>query len=164
MTLIYYVIIVAAVVVVTLTVGAASLAVRKLQNDVVGSSVEGTSSDGASDTQINFEIPGTDPLRDLSRLHEIGNSSTLPDEAKSVLMNAVWYRCENPKCNYTQYLDVYQIKSRENGGSNALENLVVLCPECRNIADGGQIDDDVLRSWIQGRIERFKFVLDWPYK
>ncbi|MDO8578936.1 MAG: HNH endonuclease signature motif containing protein [Dehalococcoidales bacterium] len=162
MTLIDYAIIAAAMVIVTLVVGAASMAVRKLQN--AGRPTGETPSGGASDPQINIEIQGTDPLRDLSRLPELGNSSTLPDEAKSALMNAVWYRCENPKCNYTQFLDVYQIASLEKGGSNALENLVVLCPECRNIAESGQIDDDILRSWIQGRLERFKFALDWPYK
>ena len=164
MTLIYYAIIAAAMVLVTLLVGAASLAVRRLQNVASVPSGEGSHSTGESGTEFNIEIPGSDPLRGLSRLPDIGNSSTLPDEAKSVLMNAVWYRCENPKCNYTQYLDVYQITPIEKGGSNALENLVVLCPECRNSAHSGETGDDVLHSWIQGRVERFKFVVDWPYK
>ena len=164
MTLIYYVIIAAAVVVVILAIGMASLFVRKLQDAVAESPIEGVSPDGVSDPQFDLDIPGSDPRREMARLPEPDNSSTLPDEAKSVLMNAVWYRCENPKCNYTQFLDVYQIMPREKGGSNALENLVVLCPECRNTAHSGQIDEDVLRSWIQTRVERFKFVLDWPYK
>jgi 5-methylcytosine-specific restriction endonuclease McrA len=164
MTLIYYAIIVAAIVVVTLAVGVASLPVRKLQSDATGRSVEEAPSGKEADRQIHTESPESAPLIDLSRLPALGPSSALPDEAKSVLMNAVWYRCENPKCNYTQYLDVYQITPREKGGSYALENLVVLCPECRNAAFSGQIDDDILRSWIQGRVERFKFVVDWPYK
>ncbi len=164
MTLIDYGIIAAAMVIVTLAVGVASAAVRKLQKAVIERPIGEEPSGGVSDPQINTEIPGSDPLRELARLPEPGNSSTLPDEAKSILMNAVWYRCENPKCNFTQFLDVYQIASLEKGGSNALENLVVLCPECRNIAHAGQIDDDVLRSWIKGRMERFKFAVDWPYK
>ncbi len=164
MTLIYYTIIIAAMVIVTLTVGVASFAVRKLQIPAAGRPIGEESSSGASNAPVNIEIPGADPLRELAKLPALDNSSNLPEEAKSVLMNAVWYRCENPKCNYTQYLDVYQIVSLEKGGSNVLENLVVLCPECRNLAHSGQIDDDVLHSWIKGRVERFKFVVDWPYK
>ena len=165
MILIDYAIIAAAMVIVTVVVGVASIAVRKLQNTGGSRPVESGPSAGSSEPQLNIEIPGADALLDMSRrLPEPGNTTTLPDEAKSVLMNAVWYRCENPKCNYTQFLDVYQILSREKGGSNALENLVVLCPECRDIVHSGQIDDKVLHSWIKGRMERFKFAVDWPYK
>lgn len=163
MTLIDYAVIAAAIVIVTLAVGVASMAVRKLQNTAGLCSIEGESSTGSSGPQTRVEIPRPDPLQ-LYQLPDPGNSTALPDEAKSVLMNAVWYRCENPKCNYTQFLDVYQIVSREKGGSNALENLIVLCPECRNIAHSGEIDIDVLHSWIKGRVERFKFAIDWPYK
>lgn len=92
------------------------------------------------------------------------DSSVLPEEAKSLLMNAVWYRCENPRCNYTQFLDIYHIVSETEGGSNSLDNLIVLCPICRFNAGCGEITTDHLRSWVKERVERFKFVLDWPYK
>ncbi len=165
MTLIDYAIMAVALVVVTLAAGAASLIVRKLPGGL-SERPTGTAASLVNDSepQLHIETPGTDPLRELTKLPDAGNSSTLPDDAKSVLMNAVWYRCENPECNYTQFLDVYQIVAREKGGSNALDNLVVLCPECRTTADTGQIDKDLLRSWIKGRVERFRFALDWPYK
>lgn len=95
---------------------------------------------------------------------EVSESSTLPEEAKSLLMNAVWYRCENHKCNFTRFLDVYHIVPEEKEGSNTLDNLVVLCPTCRTAAKNGETDVDELRSWVKGRVERFKFALDWPYK
>ncbi len=164
MTLFDYAIMAIAIVVVTLAAGVSSLFTRKLPGGTVGRPAVDTSAVDVAVPQIHIDIPGADPMRELTRLPALGDSSALPDEAKSVLMNAVWYRCENPECNYTQFLDVYQIVSKEKGGSNSLENLVVLCPECRMTAHAGQIDDDMLRSWIQGRVERFRFALDWPYK
>ena len=164
MTLIYYTIIIAAMVIVTLTVGVASFAVRKLQIPAAGRPIGEESSSGASNAPVNIEIPGADPLRELAKLPALDNSSNLPEEAKSVLMNAVWYRCENPKCNYTQFVEVYHIVPKEKGGTNSLDNLVVLCPECRFAAYSSDLPEDELRSWVKGRVERFKFTLDWPYK
>lgn len=112
----------------------------------------------------SVEIPGTNPLPELTKMPEAIDPSTLPEEAKGILMNAVWYRCENPKCNYTQFLEVYHIVPKEKGGTNALDNLVVLCPECRFAAYSSDLPEDELHSWVKGRVERFKFTLDWPYK
>ncbi len=112
----------------------------------------------------SVEIPGTNPLPELTKMPEAVDPSTLPEEAKGILMNAVWYRCENPKCNYTQFLEVYNIVPKERGGNNALDNLVVLCPQCRLAAQRSDLDQDELRNWVKGRVERFKFTLDWPYK
>ena len=162
MTVIDYGIMLAAVVVVALLSGASSLLFRNLQNRGAGNVVPPEPVSGKDEPQIHIEIP--DPVAEMAKLPEPGDSSTLPAEAKSVLMNAVWYRCENPRCNYTQFLDVYHIVSAEKGGSNALDNLVVLCPECRTNAGAGVIEKDMLRSWTKGRIERFKFTIDWPYR
>lgn len=111
-----------------------------------------------------IEIPGTNPMKELTILPEVTASSTLPEEAKSTLMNAVWYRCENPKCNYTQFLEVYHILPQTEGGTNSLDNLVVLCPQCRFAAYSAELTEDELRSWVKERVERFKFAIDWPYK
>ncbi len=94
-------------------------------------------------------------------VHEI---SSLPDSARNKLMNAVWYRCENPRCNYTHFLDVHHIVSEVEGGSNRLDNLIVLCPACHAAADSHKTSERKLRSWILDRQERFKEELDWPYK
>lgn len=112
----------------------------------------------------SIEIPGTNPMQELTKMPQAVDPSTLPEEAKSILMNAVWYRCENPKCNYTQFLEVYHILPEEKGGTNSLDNLVVLCPECRFAAHSAELSEDKLRSWVKERVERFKFTIDWPYK
>lgn len=127
---------------------------------------EGTESpEGTKEaTEPVIEIPGTNPIKELTTLPMVAASSTLPEEAKSILMNAVWYRCENPKCNYTQFLEVYHIVPKEKGGTNTLDNLVVLCPQCRFAAYSAEITEDGLRTWVKERVERFKFALDWPYK
>src|SRR5450759_426176 len=51
-----------------------------------------------------IEIPGSNPMRELTKLPRVAAYSNLPEEATNMLMNAVWYRCENPKCNFTQFL------------------------------------------------------------
>ncbi len=90
--------------------------------------------------------------------------SSLPENAKNKLMNAVWYRCENPNCNYTQFLDIHHILSEVEGGTNKPENLIVLCSKCHAAAVNGEISVEELQSWIQDRTERFKTDLDGPYK
>jgi len=90
--------------------------------------------------------------------------SSLPENAKNKLLNAVWYRCENPNCNYTQFLDVHHILSEVEGGTNRPDNLIVLCSRCHAAALNGEISVEELKSWIQERTERFKTDLDWPYK
>lgn len=92
----------------------------------------------------------------------VSDISSLPESAKWDLMNAVWYRCENPYCNYTQFLDVHHIVSEVEGGSNALSNLIVLCPRCHAAAHNNEIPLAVLRAWVEKRGE-FQFDLNWPY-
>lgn len=163
MALIEYGIILAALLAVIALTWLTSLVLRNVQKAAVERVAGGGSIIIGAAEPIPGEVSGN-TTGEQATLREIGIPSSLPDEAKSILMNAVWYRCENPKCNYTQYLDVYQIVSREKGGSNALDNLIVLCPDCLANAHGGEIAEDTLHSWIQGRVERFKFDLDWPHK
>ncbi len=94
----------------------------------------------------------------------VSELSSLPEDAKNKLKNAIWYRCENPYCNYTQFLDVHHILSEVEGGTNRPDNLIVLCSRCHTAALNGEISVKELRSWIQERTERFRTDLDWPYK
>ena len=122
------------------------------------------SSEAAEPAGAVIEIPGSNPMQELTKLPEVTDSSVLPEEAKSILMNAVWYRCENPKCNYTQFLEVYHIVPEDKGGTNILDNLVILCPQCRFAAYSAELTEEELHSWVKERVERFKFAIDWPYK
>jgi hypothetical protein len=128
--------------------------------------------------EVNPELPETAPEVDSAEIAEppetvaevkvappmVAELSSLPEDAKNKLMNAVWYRCENPYCNYTQFLDVHHLVSEAEGGTNKLDNLLVLCSKCHAAADNHEIPEEELRSWIKERTERFKTDLDWPYK
>lgn len=94
----------------------------------------------------------------------VSEISSLSEVDENKLMNAVWYRCENPYCNYTQFLDVHHIVSEVEGGSNKLDNLMVLCAVCHAAVHNHEISEEELQSWVRERTERFKSDLDWPYK
>jgi hypothetical protein len=91
------------------------------------------------------------------------DQTTLTEEEKSALENAVWYRCENPYCKYTHFLDVHHIVEEKDGGTNHLDNLIVLCPFCHGLAHKNEIPEEEMRDWIANREERFKEKLQWKY-
>jgi hypothetical protein len=93
----------------------------------------------------------------------IVDETVLSEEEKSALENAVWYRCENPYCSYTHFLDVHHITEEKNGGTNKLDNLIVLCPFCHALAHKNEIPEEEMRSWIANREDRFKEKLEWKY-
>ncbi len=64
----------------------------------------------------------------------VEDESTLTEDEKNELVNAVWYRCENPYCKYTNFLSVHHIVDEKDGGTNKLDNLIVLCPYCHDLA------------------------------
>ena len=131
------------------------LILRKHRSTRSSNMPEGQASEVASEAA---PVPGkaTHPVVD-----EI---SSLPEEAKSKLMNAVWYRCENPHCNAIIFLDVHHIVPEAGGGTNKLDNLIVLCTKCHAAAHTGEISAEQLCSWIGAHSPRFKSDLDWPYK
>jgi 5-methylcytosine-specific restriction endonuclease McrA len=93
----------------------------------------------------------------------VEDKSSLPLDQKNRLINAVWYRCENPYCKYTHFLGIHHIIDEKDGGTHQLENLIILCPYCHDLAHKNEIPISKMREWIANREERFKFNLDWPY-
>jgi hypothetical protein len=100
---------------------------------------------------------------EASPLPLIVDQSSLTEDDKTQLENAVWYRCENPFCKYTHFLEVHHITDEKDGGNNKLENLIVLCPYCHELAHKGEIPEKEMRDWIAKRDERFNTKLDWHY-
>jgi hypothetical protein len=93
----------------------------------------------------------------------VEDETILTEEDKNTLLNAVWYRCENPFCKYTSFLGVHHIVDEKEGGTNRLDNLIVLCPFCHDLAHRNEIPEEEMREWIGNRENRFKFKPDWKY-
>ena len=104
------------------------------------------------------------PASGLPPMPLIEDHSSLAEEHKNILVNAVWYRCENPYCKFTRFLTVHHIIDEKDGGPNTLDNLIVLCPYCHDLAHRKEIPEKEMRDWVSNREERFKFKPDWPYR
>ena len=100
---------------------------------------------------------------EISPIPLIEDPSTLTLDEKNSLVNAIWYRCENPYCKYTSFLSVHHIVEEKVGGTNKLNNLIVLCPYCHDLAHRGEIPETEMRMWIEDRSERWKFKPEWKY-
>jgi hypothetical protein len=110
-----------------------------------------------SQASKNIEGSGESPIPLID-----DRSSLTPDE-KNLLVNAVWYRCENPYCKYTSFLSVHHIVEQKDGGTNELNNLIVLCPFCHDLAHRGEIPEKEMQDWIRDRAKRWKFKPEWRY-
>ena len=93
----------------------------------------------------------------------IEDQSSLSLEEINELVNAVWYRCENPYCKYTSFLTVHHFVDEKDGGTNKLNNLIVLCPYCHDLAHKNEMPEKEMRNWISNREARFKFKMVWKY-
>jgi hypothetical protein len=121
-------------------------------------------------SQVEAETPLA-PENNISPQPEDGESplpliedqSSLTEDENNELVNAVWCRCENPYCKYTRFLSVHHLVEEKDGGTNRLDNLVVLCPYCHDLAHRNEIPEIEMREWISNREERFKFKPDWQH-
>jgi 5-methylcytosine-specific restriction endonuclease McrA len=91
------------------------------------------------------------------------DETTLTDEEKNELVNSVWCSCENPYCKFTRFLDVHHIVDEKDGGTNKMDNLIVLCSFCHDLAHRNEIPEKEMRGWIATRGERFQFKPNWHY-
>lgn len=85
-------------------------------------------------------------------------------DERAQLIDAVGGRCENRNCRNELTLEVHHIEPRAQGGSNKLNNLIVLCASCHNLADKGEPSKAQLREWIHprhGKPRRFRHYLKW---
>lgn len=118
--------------------------------------LEDASTDEAKQTQV-------DDSSEQSPLPIIEDETTLSIEDQNQLVNAVWCRCENPFCKHTRFLGVHHILDEKEGGTNKLDNLIVLCPYCHDLAHKKEIPEEEMRDWIANREERFKFKPEWHH-
>jgi len=102
-------------------------------------------------------------LSEESPVPLIDDQSSLTLDEENTLVNAIWYRCENPYCKYTSFLRVHHIVEENEGGNNKLDNLIVLCPYCHDLAHRGEIPEKEMHLWIDDRSDRWKFKPQWKY-
>jgi hypothetical protein len=70
-----------------------------------------------------------------SRIQNPGrpNRSTVPPGLRRTALVRAHHRCEAPGCEHTRFLEVHHILPREQGGTNDLANLRVLCSSCHRL-------------------------------
>jgi len=73
-----------------------------------------------------------------------GRRRTIPERTRRLALQKARMRCEAEGCQNTQFLNVHHRRPRSLGGSNDLNNLVVLCSTCHrklHEADEAMRDD-----------------------
>ena len=58
------------------------------------------------------------------------NHSTIPPKLRESIFARARNRCESPGCGNTRFLEIHHVIPRARGGTNAPENLRVLCSAC----------------------------------
>lgn len=71
------------------------------------------------------------------------------------LIVAVGDQCEFPRCKHTEYLEVHHIDPYAGGGSNRLENLIVVCPDHHKRFGSGAMSKGRQKEYVR-RNNRFK--------
>jgi hypothetical protein len=57
------------------------------------------------------------------------------------------YRCAVPTCRSSLSLDVHHITQKSEGGTDEIENLIVLCPTCHAAFHRGTYSKEAIRVW-----------------
>jgi hypothetical protein len=91
----------------------------------------------------------------------------LSSDQTDLLIAAVRDRCENPNCHTPQFnLEVHHIKPREQGGTNSVWNLIVLCHSCHGWAQKSNYKKSQLNRWIRYHSRERRLLLHsgkWKY-
>jgi len=72
---------------------------------------------------------------------------TTPVDVKTLVLHEAGYRCANPTCRTILTIEIHHLDRVAEGGSNAPDNLIALCPNCHNLHHAGTITLSSLRSW-----------------
>jgi hypothetical protein len=78
-----------------------------------------------------------------------GNRKPLSIVLKREVLTEAGYRCAVPTCRNILALDLHHIIPIEEGGPNALSNLLALCPTCHALYTRGIISREAIHAWKQ---------------
>nr|MEE4266762.1 HNH endonuclease signature motif containing protein [Candidatus Krumholzibacteria bacterium] len=62
------------------------------------------------------------------------NRTTIPPKTRRLVLARDRHRCQTPGCHHNHYLEIHHIIPRARGGTNAPENLTMLCSACHALA------------------------------
>jgi hypothetical protein len=57
------------------------------------------------------------------------------------------YKCANPSCRHILTLELHHIVWVKEGGGNAPDNRITLCPNCYSLPTNAHISADVIQAW-----------------
>jgi hypothetical protein len=80
--------------------------------------------------------------RDVSRKRR-----RLPKATVNAVLLEAGYRCANPVCRHILTLESHHIRWVKDGGGNAPENLLALCPNCHSLHTYGHIPPPAILAW-----------------
>lgn len=73
--------------------------------------------------------------------------TTIPDPTRTLILLEGGYKCANPVRRHILTLELHHIVWVKDGGSNAPENLLALCPNCHSLHTQGHIPTSAIRTW-----------------
>jgi hypothetical protein len=71
----------------------------------------------------------------------------IPLDIRKLVLHEGGYLCGNPVCRTPLTLDIHHLDPVSNGGSDAPDNLLALCPNCHTSHHYGRIPAESLRAW-----------------
>ncbi|MBW1992993.1 MAG: HNH endonuclease [Deltaproteobacteria bacterium] len=72
---------------------------------------------------------------------------SIPGNTRRQVLHEAGYKCGNPVCRTILTLDFHHLIPVSREGSNRLENLLPLCPNCHALHHKGEIPIESIRSW-----------------
>ncbi len=81
----------------------------------------------------------------------------------SKIMRRAFLNWKCPFCNWNNTWDIHHIIPRKFGGTDDLNNLVMLCPNHHSLADLGQMDNEKMVEYAIGKFYSVRELLDLHY-
>src|SRR5215204_1270528 len=71
----------------------------------------------------------------------------IPKATAIQVLTEAGYRCAVPTCRQILAIDIHHIVEVSKGGSNDLQNLLALCPNCHTLHHRGIIPSNAIYAW-----------------
>ena len=70
-----------------------------------------------------------------------------PVDVRALVLHESGFKCANPVCRTILTYEIHHLDPVSEGGANAPENLIALCPNCHTLHHQGVIPINSLRAW-----------------